>query len=83
MILSLIYFLIIGLASGYIAARLLGIDSSDILKTLILGTVGSFVGGLLGNLIGLHADGLIGSIIMSVIGACVAIWIYRRFIFRP
>ena len=80
MIMSLLYFLVVGLCAGYLSARLLGLDSTDIAKNLITGIVGSFVGGLIGNLIGLHATGLIGSIIMAVIGACAAILIYRRFI---
>ncbi len=80
MILSIIYFLVIGLCAGYLSARLLGLDSSDITKNLLIGTVGSVVGGIIGNLIGLQATGLIGSIIMAVIGACVAILVYRHFI---
>lgn len=80
MIMSLIYFLIVGLAAGYLTSRLLGTDSTDIGKNLITGIIGSFVGGFIGKLIGLEATGLIGSIIMAVIGACAAIWCYRKFI---
>ncbi|MBR4455501.1 MAG: GlsB/YeaQ/YmgE family stress response membrane protein [Solobacterium sp.] len=80
MILSLIYFLIVGLAAGYIATRLLGLNSNDILTCLVIGVIGSFVGGLIGSVIGLQATGMIGKIIMSVIGACVSLWVYRRFI---
>ena len=35
MIMSLIYFLIVGLAAGYLTSRLLGTDSTDIGKNLI------------------------------------------------
>ncbi len=79
MLMSLIYFLIIGLCAGYVASRLFGLDSSDISKNLIIGIVGSFLGGLIGRLLQLQATGLIGSVIMSIIGACAAIMLYRFF----
>ncbi|MBO7703909.1 MAG: GlsB/YeaQ/YmgE family stress response membrane protein [Solobacterium sp.] len=82
MIRSLLYFLVIGLIAGYLASRLMGVSSSDVGKNLITGIVGSFVGGFIGNLIGLQASGLIGSILLAVVGACVSIWIFRRFIAR-
>lgn len=80
MIVSLLYFLVVGLCAGYLSARLLGLDSSDIAKNLVIGIVGSIVGGFVGNLIGLRATGLIGSIILAVIGACLAVFVYSRFI---
>ena len=80
MIRSLIYFLIVGLCAGYLTARLLHLNSSDITQNLITGTIGSFVGGLIGHVIGLQATGLIGSIIMAVIGSVAAIMVYRNFI---
>ena len=82
MLLSIIYFLIVGLCAGYLSSRLLGLDSTDITKNLITGIVGSLVGGLIGNVIGLRATNLIGSIILAIIGAVAAIVIYRRFIRR-
>ena len=71
--------IITGLLAGFIASRIMGLGKGDILKYLVLGTIGSLVGGFAGNLIGLQAHGLIGSVITSVIGACIAIWISRTF----
>ncbi len=76
----MIYSVLVGLAAGFIASRLMGLDSNDVISNLALGVLGSFVGGFVGRLIGLEASGFIGSIIMAVIGACVAIWIYRKFL---
>ncbi|MBR2769535.1 MAG: GlsB/YeaQ/YmgE family stress response membrane protein [Solobacterium sp.] len=76
----LIYSLLIGLVAGYLASRLMGVDSSNIIKNIVLGIIGSFVGGLVGSLISLKATGLIGSIILAVIGSCISIWVYQKFL---
>lgn len=77
--LSLIFFIIIGLIAGYVARAVVpGPDPMGIVGTLLLGIVGSFVGGFLWNLLFgggdlLATSGLIG----SIIGAIIALLIYR------
>ncbi|MBW3604759.1 MAG: GlsB/YeaQ/YmgE family stress response membrane protein [Actinobacteria bacterium] len=79
MVLSLIFFIIIGLIAGYVARAVVpGPDPMGIVGTLLLGIVGSFVGGFLWNLLFgggdlLATSGLIG----SIIGAIIALLIYR------
>lgn len=81
--LSIIISLVIGLIAGYIASILMKLRNRDIGTTLVIGIIGSVVGGFLAGLIGLHAaSGSIGSILLSVAGACVTIWAYRRFFSR-
>ena len=74
---------IFGVIAGAIARLLVpGRDPMGCLGTMVLGIVGSFVGGFLGYLIfgtdfdegAFQPSGLIG----SVIGAVVALLIYRR-----
>ena len=73
-------FIIIGLLAGFIARALVpGKDDLGILGTLILGIVGSFIGGFLGSLIqdgpaDITASGIIG----SIIGAIIALLIWRK-----
>ncbi len=78
----IIFLLVIGLLAGFVARALVpGPDSMSVGATLLLGIVGSFVGGFLGWAIfgtdfsegALQASGLIG----SVIGSIVALLIYR------
>ncbi|CAN5356072.1 GlsB/YeaQ/YmgE family stress response membrane protein [soil metagenome] len=70
---SIIGFIIVGLLAGFIARAIVpGDDSMGIIATIVLGMVGSLVGGFLGNLIfdqglDISAAGIIGSIIGSVI----------------
>ena len=79
----IISLIIVGLIAGALARLLVpGRDHLGIGGTILLGIVGSFIGGFLGYLI-FHKDkdegffqpsGLIG----SVIGAIIALLIYRR-----
>ena len=78
-ILSLISQLVIGLIAGYFASKLMNLTNQSIGALLVLGIIGSFVGGFLGSLIGLRASGFIGTILLSVLGACVFTWAYSKF----
>lgn len=79
---GLIGFLIVGLLAGFLARALVpGKDTMGLLATLVLGVVGSFVGGFIFALFQSDRDvldftttGFIG----SVIGAIVALLIYRQ-----
>ena len=70
---GLILFLIVGLIAGFIARALVpGPDPMGWVGTMILGVIGSFVGGtlaalLFGGTLELSASGLIGSVIGSII----------------
>ena len=70
---GLIAFLIVGLIAGFIARALVpGPDPMGWVGTMVLGIIGSFVGGtlaalLFGGTLDLNAAGLIGSIVGSVI----------------
>ena len=72
--------IIIGAIAGFIARAVVpGKDSMGILQTIVLGVVGSFIGGFLASLIGrgdgswLSTSGIIG----SIIGAIVALLVYN------
>jgi uncharacterized membrane protein YeaQ/YmgE (transglycosylase-associated protein family) len=78
---AIIWFLVVGLIAGFLARALVpGRDAMGILPTILLGIVGSFVGGLLAVLFTnktfseYSSSGLIG----SIIGAIVALLIYRQ-----
>lgn len=79
---NLIWFLIVGLIAGFIARALVpGKDAMGFLPTLVLGIVGSFVGGFIFALFQSDRDvldfsttGLIG----SIIGAIVALLVWRQ-----
>jgi uncharacterized membrane protein YeaQ/YmgE (transglycosylase-associated protein family) len=78
----IISFIVVGLIAGFLARALVpGDDSMGIGATIVLGMVGSLIGGFLGYLI--HHDSGNGAfqtsgIIGSVIGAIIALLVYRR-----
>ncbi len=82
----IISLIIIGLIAGAVARLLIpGKQDIGVLMTIVLGIIGSFVGGFLGYLI-FHKDaqngffqpaGIIGSIIGSIIGAVIALLVYN------
>jgi uncharacterized membrane protein YeaQ/YmgE (transglycosylase-associated protein family) len=78
----ILFLLIIGLIGGFVARLLVpGPDPMSVVATIVLGIVGSFVGGFLGWAIfgkdfdegALQPSGIIG----SILGAIVALLIYR------
>ncbi len=81
-VLSLLWLLLIGLVVGAIARALVpGPDPMTWWQTMLLGVVGSFVGGFLGSLFpGGRSPLDLGpsNIVLSVIGAVVTLLIYRR-----
>ena len=79
MIWKLLVELVIGGLCGFAANKLMGGDSGSILKNVILGLVGGLVGGFLGNLIGL-GGGWITGILLSIGGACLVVWLVRKFL---
>ena len=72
--------LLVGAAAGYIASSLMKADNSNIIFNCALGIGGGIVGNIVGGLIQVGPTGYIGSLIFSVIGACIVIWVYRKFI---
>jgi uncharacterized membrane protein YeaQ/YmgE (transglycosylase-associated protein family) len=80
---TIVWFLIVGLVAGLLARALVpGKDSMGILATLLLGIIGSFVGGAIGALFSGDKDVLDfnpAGLILSIVGAVVALLIYNRF----
>jgi uncharacterized membrane protein YeaQ/YmgE (transglycosylase-associated protein family) len=78
----LIYMLVVGIVAGFLARLFVpGRDPMGFWATVLLGVVGSFIGGFLGYVLfgkdldegALQASGVIG----SIVGAVIALLIYR------
>ena len=76
---TIVGLVIIGFFAGLIARALVpGKQSMTILQTILLGVIGSFIGGFLGRLLFHHGSGFLqtSSWIGSIIGAIIALLIY-------
>ena len=78
----ILFLIVIGLIGGFIARAVVpGRDALSLGATLLLGIVGSFVGGFLGYVLfrndsndgAFQASGIIG----SIIGSAIALLVYR------
>ena len=66
--------------AGYLGSRIMKDGKPNgWLGNVILGWVGGLIGHFAFGLIGLGSKGMVGEILISVIGACLVIWIVRRF----
>ncbi len=75
--LAFITSVIIGGISGWLAGKIMD-SSHSIIVNIIIGLVGGIIGGWIGKLIGIGPTGWIGSIVISVAGACLLIWLSRK-----
>ena len=74
---GLIWGLILGAIAGLLASKLMS-EKSGMIKNILLGIGGGFVGGLVFKVLGFTATDLIGSLIVSTVGACICIWAGRK-----
>lgn len=71
--------IVIGLVAGFIARAVVpGRQHMSVIATIVLGIIGSFVGGLLGRVLFHHGSGFVqpSSWIGSIIGAIIVLLIY-------
>jgi uncharacterized membrane protein YeaQ/YmgE (transglycosylase-associated protein family) len=71
------WFLLIGLAAGWLAGQIMGGGGFGLVGDLVVGVIGALLGGFLFGLLGMHAGGLLGNLFMATIGAIVLLWLLR------
>ena len=69
-----VWYLLLGLASGWIANLIVKGSGSGLIVNLVVGLVGGVLGGWLFSFFGLVPAGTLGSLATSVIGAVVLLW---------
>ena len=74
MFFSILWTLICGSFIGWLAGKLMH-RLTSLVRNIIVGIVGSALGNFLFSLIGFHAYKGISSFLVSVVGACVLLWI--------
>ncbi len=74
-----LWYILIGILAGYIAGRLMRGGGFGPIVNMILGICGGLFGGWVFSLFGISTTGIIGSLITSVIGAVLILWIASLF----
>jgi uncharacterized membrane protein YeaQ/YmgE (transglycosylase-associated protein family) len=77
--LGVLGWIVFGLIVGVIAKLLMpGPDPGGMILTILLGVAGALIAGFLGRAIGLYGPNDAAGIIMSVLGAIVLLFAYRK-----
>jgi uncharacterized membrane protein YeaQ/YmgE (transglycosylase-associated protein family) len=69
--------LLVGLAAGFFAGKIMNGSGYGLFVDMVLGFFGGIVGRLVLGLIGIHVSGIIGSILVATFGAILLIYIVR------
>lgn len=75
---NLIYFLLIGLAAGWLSGQILKGRDFGLWGNLLIGCVGSLVGGFLFQILGFTSYGLLAQLVVATVGALVLLFGLRQ-----
>jgi uncharacterized membrane protein YeaQ/YmgE (transglycosylase-associated protein family) len=77
---SFLWFILIGLAAGWLAGQIMKGGGFGIIGDLIVGVIGAILGGWVFGQLGIwEGGGLLGSLIVATIGAIIFLFILRLF----
>jgi uncharacterized membrane protein YeaQ/YmgE (transglycosylase-associated protein family) len=80
---GIVGWIVFGLIVGVVAKLLMpGRDPGGIIVTMLLGIAGALVGGFIGRAMGLYGENDAAGIFMSILGAVVLLFAYRKMV-RP
>ena len=72
------WFILIGLAAGWVAGQLMKGGAFGLVGDIIVGVIGALIGGFLFRTLGVFPGaGLFGSLIVATIGAVVLLFLLR------
>ena len=78
MLSGLIWAVVIGLIAGWLAGKVMKGRGYGVLMDIVLGIVGGVIGRFVFGLLGLSSWNVIGSIVVSFVGAVILIWLVRQ-----
>jgi uncharacterized membrane protein YeaQ/YmgE (transglycosylase-associated protein family) len=74
---TVVFLIVVGAAAGFIATRLMGLQTG-LVETIAIGVVGALIGGMVLRFI-LTVGGWLGGFVGAVLGAMLLIWLWQRF----
>ena len=76
---TLIYSLLVGLAVGWLAGKIMTGRSLAPARSLVAGVIGAVLGGFLFGLLGFTVGGLLGSLVTATIGAILLLFLLQNY----
>ncbi len=73
-----IWQIVIGILAGFLAGKIMRGRGYGLLVDLLLGIIGSMLGGLIFSFLGLYSSGVVGELVVATFGAVLLIYIVRR-----
>ena len=73
-----VFLIIIGAAAGFLATRLMKLET-DVITTVSIGILGALVGGLILRFL-LMLAGMAAGFVGAILGAMGLIWVYKTYI---
>jgi uncharacterized membrane protein YeaQ/YmgE (transglycosylase-associated protein family) len=76
---AILGWIVFGLIVGIVAKLLMpGRDPGGFIVTMLLGVVGAMIGGFIGRAMGFYGPNQGAGFLMSVLGAILVLFVYRR-----
>ena len=74
---SVVWLMIVGAAAGFLATRMMKMET-DIIVTIAIGVAGALVGGFVLRAL-ISALGMLSGLVGAVLGALLLIWVWQRY----
>ena len=74
---SIVFLIIIGAAAGFLATRLMGLQT-NVVSTVAIGVFGALIGGLILRFL-LSVMGALAGFVGAVLGAMLLIWLWKTY----
>lgn len=74
-----VWFLIIGLAAGWLAGQVMKTGQRGIIENLVVGVVGALIGGFVMGLLTTVMASFVGKLLAATLGAMLLIFLLRKF----
>lgn len=78
-VVSIILYLLFGAVAGWLAGKLMNGGGNGLIVNIIVGIIGSFIGGWLMSLANIQKGGLVWELIAAVVGACLLLFVISLF----
>jgi uncharacterized membrane protein YeaQ/YmgE (transglycosylase-associated protein family) len=74
---NIVWFLLIGLAAGWLAGHLVKGRGFGLVENLIIGVIGALIGGFVFGALNVNFGGALGQLIAATVGAVILLYLLK------